>query len=874
MPDRSDSSPAESADSLSAYRAKRSPDRSPEPVGVVSPVVGRLFVVHKHAARQLHFDLRLEMEGVLRSWAVPKGPSYDMNDKRLAVKVEDHPLEYGDFEGIIPKGNYGAGGVIVWDRGEWVPLEDWREGLEKGKLLFELKGYKLHGKWTLVKIKKSERDWLLIKERDAWVKSPGDQFPEESVLSGLTVEEVKAGITPSTRLSTAIEEAGAVRQPVSVDAVKPMLAELGDSAFTRDGWIFELKLDGYRLLAGKQHGEARLLTRNGNDYTDAFPEIARAIKALPADNFIVDGEVVCLDAAGKPSFSRLQQRGRLSSPVDIKRAAVELPATYYAFDLIAYDAFDLRLLPLVRRKAFLADVIPKLGPVRYLEHIEREGEAFLEQVAKIGLEGVIAKKADAPYRAGRTDKWIKIKTERTSDFVVVGFTQPKGSRSHLGALQLADYVGDTLVYAGRVGTGFDENMLTTLDAELAPLVRDTAPCTGPLINGVTMPDVPDSRTTTWVEPVSVVEVQFREWTPDGLLRHSKFVRLRPDKPPRDCVREGRDPEQGERVPAPAGAALSVAERQADSSVAPLPEDDKPAKRKTINFSNLKKIYWPEERYTKGDLIDYYKAIAPWILPYLRNRPLVMTRYPDGIDGKMFYQKDAPEFAPEWIRTIHIWSEDTQREIRYFVCDDDDSLQYIANLGSIPLHIWASRVGSLELPDWCVIDLDPKEAPFRDVIRTAQVLHGLCESIALPNYVKTTGKTGLHILLPLGRQCTYAQSRTLGELLARCVLREVGDIGTIVRHVTKRGDKVYLDYLQNRHGQTIVAPFSVRPLPGATVSMPLRWDEVDDQLDPKNFTIKNAVDRMQQLATDPCVGVLEQKPDLQEVLQRLAQALAS
>jgi bifunctional non-homologous end joining protein LigD len=869
MIDRSDSdapdSPAESADNLSTYRAKRSPDRTTEPFGgAVSPVIGRLFVVHKHAARQLHFDLRLEMEGVLRSWAVPKGPSYDMNDKRLAVKVEDHPLEYGDFEGIIPKGNYGAGGVIVWDRGEWVPLEDWREGLEKGKLLFELKGYKLHGKWTLVKIKKSERDWLLIKERDAWVKSPGDQFPEESVLSGLTVEEVKAGITPATRLRSAVEAAGAVRQIVDVGSVQPMLAESHNEAFTRPDWIFELKLDGYRLIAGKQHGEARLLTRNGNDYTDVFPEIARSIKALPVEDVVLDGEVVVLDEQGIPRFSRLQQRGRLSSPFDIKRAAVEFPATYYAFDLLALDGFDLRSLPLVTRKEFLKETIPKLGPVRVLDHITREGEAFLEQVAKLGLEGIIAKKADAPYRGGRTEKWLKIKREPTSDFVVVGFTAPKGGRSHLGALQLADYVGDQLVYAGRVGTGFDESMLTKLDTELAALVRDTPPCTGPRIDGVITATVPEAKTTTWVEPLTVVEVSFREWTPDGLLRHSRFERLRTDKPPRDCVRQGRPESSGD------------SERSNhDSPAGDAPRNDNAApSRRTINFSNLKKVYWPNERYTKGDLIEYYKAIAPWMLPYLRNRPLVMTRYPDGIDGKSFYQKDAPEFAPEWIRTVNIWSEDTQREIRYFVCDDEDSLQYIANLGSIPLHIWASRVASLELPDWCVIDLDPKEAPFSDVIRTAQVLHQLCEKIQLPNYVKTTGKTGLHILLPLGRQCTYAQSRTLGELLARCALRELGGIGTIVRHVTKRGDKVYLDYLQNRHGQTIVAPFSVRPLPGATVSMPLRWDEVDGTLDPKNYTIKNGVERMESLTSDPCVAVLEEKPDLQGVLQRLARELGT
>jgi bifunctional non-homologous end joining protein LigD len=743
--------------------------------------------------------------------------------------------------------------------------------LEKGKLLFELKGYKLHGKWTLVKIKKSEKDWLLIKERDVWVKSPGDVFPEESVLSGLTVEQIKAGVTPATRLHHAIADAGAVRQTLDVGSVKPMLAESQNEAFTRDDWIFELKLDGYRLIAGKHQGEARLITRNGNDYTDVFPEIARSIKALAVEHVVLDGEVVCLDAEGIPRFSRLQQRGRLSNAVDIKRAAVELPATYYAFDLLAVDDLDLRSLPLLKRKEFLREVVPKLGPVRALDHIAREGEAFLEQVAKLGLEGIIAKKADAPYRGGRTDKWIKIKTEPTSDFVIIGFTAPKGSRSHLGALQLANYVGDTLVYAGRVGTGFDEETLTRLDAMLAPIIRDSAPCTGPLVDGQTMAEVPEAKTTTWVEPVYCAEVRFREWTPDGLLRHATLLRVRTDKPPRDCTRDERRPEPSEGPALPDVDPPRVSESR--SFVADAPQDDKQGKR-TINFSNLKKVYWPDEKYTKGDLIEYYRAVAPWILPYLRNRPVVMTRYPDGIDGKMFYQKDAPEFAPEWLRTVSIWSEDTQREIRYFVCDDEDALVYIANLGSIPLHIWASRVGSLELPDWCVIDLDPKEAPFRDVIRTAQVLHRLCEAIDLPHYVKTTGKTGLHILIPLGRQITYAQSRTLGELLARCVLRELGDIATIVRHVTKRGDKVYLDYLQNRHGQTIVAPFSVRPLPGATISMPLQWHEVVDGLDPRDYTIRNALERMQRLTTDPCREVLDRKPDLQGVLQRLAKELSA
>jgi bifunctional non-homologous end joining protein LigD len=816
-------------------------------------------VVHKHAATRLHFDLRLEMNGVLRSWAVPKGPSYDMNDKRLAVKVEDHPLEYGDFEGIIPHGNYGAGGIIVWDRGEWVALEDWREGFEKGKLLFELRGYKLHGKWTLVKIKKSERDWLLIKERDSFVASPGDQFDETSVLSGLTVEEVKAGRSPVADLRVKVEKTGAPRSPVDPKTVDVMLAEPAEKAFTRDGWVFELKLDGYRLIASKSHGEALLLTRNGNDYTAVFPEIARAIKALPVDECIVDGEVVVLDASGKPSFARLQQRGRLSSTIDIKRAAVELPATFYAFDLLAFEDFDLRPLPLTARKALLMEALPKLGAVRTLDHIEREGEAVLTQVAAMGLEGVIAKRADAPYRGGRSDVWLKIKTERTGDFVIVGFTDPKGSRSHLGALQLADMVDGTLVYAGRVGTGFNDALLTEIKALLDPIVRRDPPCGPPIGAGAV--EIPETKTTTWVDPVHVCEVRFREWTSDGVLRHATFLRLRHDKNPRDCERQRSAADTADAAPVAASA----------DPPAPPP---RPTPEKTFNFSNLKKIYWPADGYTKGDLVDYYRAVWPWMSHYLVNRPLVMTRFPDGIDGKSFYQKDAPEFAPDWIRTVPIWSEDSQRDVRYFVCDSVEALTYVANLGSIPMHIWNSRVGSLELPDWCVIDLDPKEAPFSDVVRAAIAMRALCDSIGLPSYVKTTGKTGLHILLPLGRQLTYAQCRTLGELLARVVLRELNEIATITRHVTKRGDKVYLDYLQNRHGQLIVSPFSVRPLPGASVSMPLAWDEVDQSLDPRAFTIKTAIDRMERLGRDPVVQVLEDKPNLAGVLERLAGMMAT
>ncbi len=871
------------AERLAAYRAKRSTDRTPEPFGgdaISSPSPGGLFVVHLHAATRLHWDLRLEMEGVLRSWAVPKGPSADTSEKRLAVKVEDHPLEYGDFEGVIPAGNYGAGPVVMWDRGEWVPLEDPKAGLQSGKLLFELKGYKLRGRWTLIKIKKSEKDWLLIKERDSWAKPGPDDFPESSVLSGLTADDLKAGRTPADRLRTQLVALGAPRTRIDPGSIKLMHAETVEKAFTREGWVFELKLDGYRLLASRRTSDARLMTRSGRDYTDVFPEVAQAVRALPLDNLILDGEVVVLDPAGVPSFALLQRRGQLKRPIEIRRASLELPATYFVFDLLGFEDFDLRSLPLVERKKLLKGILPPLGPTRYLDHIETVGEAFMGKVTEKGLEGIVAKKEDSPYQPGRSDCWVKIKADKTGDFAVVGWTEPRGGRGGFGALHLADYVGGRLVYAGRVGSGFDEHQLAEYRKLLESLARRDPPVDGPVSpDGEPLPfeTIPELRATTWCEPRIVVEVRYREWTPDGFLRHPTFLRFRDDKRVEDCERSRTDwhghrgsPEPDEPPPEADGpSAPNPTSAAAATASPPAPPT------RTVNISNPRKIFWPAEKYTKGDLIEYYRAAAPWILPYLRNRPLVLTRYPDGIDGKSFYQKDAPEFAPDWIRTVPIWSEDTQRDIRYFVCDDEDSLVYIANLGSILLHIWMSRVGSLELPDWCVIDLDPKEAPFQDVVTVAGTLHRICEQVGLPNYVKTTGKTGLHVMVPLGRQLTYEQSRTLGELLSRLVLREHASISTITRSINKRGEKVYFDYLQNRHGQLIVAPFSVRPLPGATVSMPLDWDEVNPELEQARFafTIKTAIERMESMGRDPVRPVIEEKPELQQVLARLGAMMA-
>ncbi len=841
--------PPTKPDPLAAYRSKRSLERTPEPAGSrLTPdgvTAGGLFVVHKHAARHLHFDLRLEMEGVLRSWAVPKGPSYDMADKRLAVLVEDHPIEYGDFEGLIPEGNYGAGAVIVWDRGRWVPIEDPIAGLAKGKLLFELRGHKLHGKWTLVKLKKGEKEWLLIKERDSYASSaaPG----EESVLSGLTVEDLKAGRAPADGIRAELERLGAVEREVRADQVRPMLAESRDQPFSAAGWWFELKLDGYRLLAVREESKACLLSRNGNDLSACFPEVIRAVRSLPLDRFILDGEVVALDESGRPSFQRLQQRGKLSRELDIRRGTVENPVTFFGFDLLAVDGYDLKSLPLSSRKPLLRKLLPPAGLIRYLDHFEEDGELLYQQVRRMGLEGILAKRAASLYRSGRSADWLKIRTRRSDDFVIVGFSAPKGARSGFGALHLAQYVDGKLTYTGRAGSGFSDKQLLEVRTELEKMRCAEPACGGP---------IPVERGTTWTEPRLVCEVEFTEWTVEGLLRQPVFLRFRDDKRPDECV----GVEHG-ALPAPAKLPAQSAAGQEEL----VPDG---AAEHRVKFSNLDKIYWPDDAYTKGDLIEYYRGVAPYILPYLADRPVVLTRFPDGIGGKSFFQKDAPGFVPEWIRTERMWSEQAARDIDYFICDNEDALLYLANMGSIPLHIWASRASALDRPDWCVLDLDPKDASFADVVRVACVAHALCDEIGLPNFVKTSGSSGLHVLIPLGGQCRYEEARGLGELLARVLVAELPEICTITRQISRRAGKVYVDYLQNGAGRLLVAPLSVRPLPGAPVSTPLRWSEVNANLDIRSFTIRTVPPRLRKQKRDPLLDVLTSMPDLTGAIERL------
>ena len=831
---------------LDRYRDQRDPGATPEPftTGVLRP---GLFVVHQHHASRLHFDLRLELSGTLKSWAVPKGPSYVLADKRLAILVEDHPLDYGDFEGIIPPGNYGAGSTIVWDRGQWLPIEDPVAGLARGKLLFELRGYKLRGRWTLVRTQRSPKDWLLIKERDAWEGSHNQVLlTPESVLSGLTVDELRTGSQRLAALRAAVAQSGAPQRAVVADARGLMLATTAERPFSSPEWLFELKQDGFRALLTRAGGRPQVMLRGGGDATRTFPEVARALQALPCQDAVLDGELVVLAADGRASFHGLQQRAHLDRPADCERAAVTQPVTCFCFDLWALDGFDLRPLPLRQRKEFLRQLLPRAGALRYLDHIDGQGEALYAEVARLGLEGLLAKRADAPYRAGRSPHWLKLRVDRSGDFVVVGFTRPKGTRAGLGALQLAAQVAGGLRYAGSVGSGFTDAELRSLREELEPHTVATPPCTGELPQG------PDQH---WVTPQLVCEVRFKEWTHDGHLRHPVFLRLRRDKSVASCVDAPPAP-----TPPPPVAAIAA------------PPATAPAGPRVVRFTNRSKVLWPEHGYTKGDLIDYYRAVAPALLPLLRSRPLVLTRFPDGIHGKNFFQKDAPGHTPDWVRTWRVFSEERQREIDYFLCEDLDTLLFLANLATIPLHVWSSRIESAQHPDWCILDLDPKGAPFAHVIRVARAAGELCQQLGLPAFLKTSGGTGLHVLLPLGAQLNHLQSRMLGELLARVLVQRLPDIATITRAVEARGGKVYVDYLQNGHGKLIASAYCVRPRPGAPVSTPLLWDELTDDLDPGQFTLRTVPPRLRAQTRDPLAQLLELRPDIARALAALQDAL--
>ncbi|MGH7949855.1 MAG: DNA ligase D, partial [Candidatus Binataceae bacterium] len=709
---------------LERYREKRVPGQTPEPFGTGAPSPGQspgeLFVVQRHAARRLHYDFRLEMEGVLRSWAIPKGPSLNPNDKRLAVMVEDHPVEYADFEGLIPESNYGAGSVIVWDRGTYrlidPPGADAASAVANGKLDIELRGFKLHGAFTLVRTKSAaghrqggKETWLLIKKRDAYtserevtLRSP------RSVLSGLTLEEVRDAPALVGRVRREIEREGAPRLAHALDPKRfPLaLARLIDAPFNDDKWLFELKYDGVRALAVRDGDNVRAFARSGAEITETYPEIARSLKALPFEQFVIDGEIIAAGEDGQADFQLLQRRIHVRGAAAAERLSRTIPVCYFAFDLLAFDGFDLRRLPLKTRKRILALMVGGEGPLRYCDHTIGRGHEFFEAVEESGLEGIIAKQRDSSYKAGRGGDWLKIKCPLTKPFVIGGYTDPQGSRSLFGALLLGRWDNkNRLRFVGKVGTGFSDQALQRIHRELT--TRETA--RSPFARSAAGErEIP--RNARFTQPELVCEVRFAELTDDGYVRHASFLGLVPNADAKQCRWEALTPKQF----------------KSSTPVAPGPSDsaqssDSPHREGGVAITHRDKVFWAGEGYTKADLVKYYRDISPWMLPYLKDRPVMITRYPDGIEGKSFYQKDAPAYAPKWIRTEKIYSEDSRREIAYFILENADALAYVANLGTIPIHIWSSRISTLERPDWLLFDIDPKGSTTAKAVEVARAV---------------------------------------------------------------------------------------------------------------------------------------------------------
>jgi bifunctional non-homologous end joining protein LigD len=860
--------------SLEPYRRKRNFDETPEPEPLTAEPVGPAlrFVVQLHRATRLHYDFRLELDGALKSWAVPKGPSLNPADKRLAMMVEDHPLEYRNFEGIIPAGNYGAGAVIIWDEGTYRPLlsesgvgeeEMLRRGLAKGDLKFTLEGQKLHGAFGLVKIKRENEPnaWLLIKKQDGFVTTDDVTRYDHSARSNETLDSISRA--PETIAEPALDLSGAKPGPMP-GQLSPMLASLAEQPFDRDGWFFEIKWDGYRALAFRTDAGVRLVSRRGKDFTATYPAIAHELAGLASDA-VLDGEIVVVDNDGKPHFGWLQQFGQSTQGLLI----------YYVFDILHLGGYDLRPLPLRRRREILASVLRPTPHVRISEAFEARGSDLFRAAGLRDLEGIIAKDGASPYRSGaRTQEWLKLKTHQEQEAVIGGYTEPQGGRKYLGAVLLGMYEGGKLIYAGHAGTGLDDGELADLWAHLAPLATNACP----------FAETPKANAAvTWVRPELVGRVRFAEWTMDGHLREPVFLGLRDDVDAQTVRRERAVNSSGGNA-GPTDATDSRS--QPGGPVTPVERSLAPQRRyarpdasenrtlliegRTVRITHADKVLWPEDRITKENMIEYYRLVAPMILPYLRDRPLALHRFPNGVSGQSFFQKDMGD-APDWMETATITSEGDGRPITSVICQDEASLIHLANLACIELNPWSSRRASLDLPDYLILDLDPEAIEFEQVIRVANGVHQLLEEIDTPCYVKTSGATGLHVCVPLGARYDYDQTRQFANLVAFAVNSRLPDITSLERKPEKRQGRVYLDYLQNGRGKTIAVAYGLRPRRGAPVSTPLQWDEVRPGLDPAAFNIRSMSDRMARTA-DPFRAVLGPGIDMAHSLECLARVM--
>ena len=834
--------------SLKKYSEKRHFDRTPEPAPAQADHAAHplQFCVQRHHASHLHYDFRLEVGGALKSWAVPKGPTLDPGEKRLAMMVEDHPLEYGSFEGVIPKGNYGAGSVMLWDRGTYELLGEGtaEEQLARGDFKFQLYGEKLSGEFALVRMKRGKgNEWLLLKKKDAAARPGWD--PEDyaySVTTKRTQEEIAKDLPfadppkaeSSKKAARKIE--GAVRAPMPHD-ISPMLAELGKGKPPAgEDWLYEIKWDGVRAICYIDSGRLRMASRRGNSIERQYPELSILPHHVNASTAILDGEIAALDERGIPSFELLQRRITVAEASSIATLARKHPVTFFAFDLLYLDGFDLRGVPLIERKRWLKEVLKPGDRVSYSEHFAGNGEALLAAAKAQGLEGIVGKRARSYYESRRTSDWVKYKITSSDSFVICGFT--KGEREHFGALVLGIYDRGKLVWTGNVGTGFDHKTMEAIHATLVPLIAKESPLE---------PDKMLPREVTWTRPELVCEVKFSNWTDDGRLRAPVFLGLRPDIDPRDCVREPAD--AVERAPL-----LAPTEKETTLSIG--------AHR--LKFTNLAKIYYPKERIPKRDLLNYYDAVAPLILPHLKDRPLSLRRYPNGIEGESFFQKNTPESFPKWLRT-----ETAPDGIRYVIGGNRATLLFLSNLGCIDQNPWMSRVGSYEFPDYVLVDLDPVECSYEKIVEAALVVRKKLELAGLEGYPKTTGGDGLHIYVPLENRYTYEQVRSFAQLLSELAAADRPDLFTTPRAVSKRQkNRVYFDWVQIAEGKTIAAPYVLRAHPGAPVATPLTWREVTPRLRPDQFNIGNALARFDRVG-DLFEPVLKKPQKLEGAIEKLA-----
>ena len=814
--------------SLSEYARKRDFEITSEPSGAASgkkPEHSALqFVIQKHDARNLHYDFRLELDGVLKSWAVPKGPSLDPSQKRLAVEVEDHPLSYGGFEGNIPAGSYGAGDVIVWDRGIWQPHDDPHEAYKTGKLKFSLIGEKLSGDWTLVRTRlkgsSDKQQWLLIKENDHQARPAADydilQAEPSSVLSDATVGDVRSKARPKAKAAAKKpprKNAGALPEQFS-----PQLATLVDRAPAGD-WQYEIKFDGYRMLARIQGGEVRLFTRSGNDWTDRLPRQAKALQALKLEDSWLDGEVVSLNGDGLPDFQALQNAFDIGRSLDI---------VYYLFDAPFLQGRDQREAPVEARRAALKKALSasKSKLLRFSEAFAADQRDIFESACDLALEGVIGKRLGSPYVSSRSADWIKLKCRLRQEFVIVGYTRPQGSRSGFGALLLAVNDDNGLVYAGRVGTGFDQAALKNIYAQLRPLERDTSPLGKPLTTA-------QARGVHWVEPHYVGEVQFAEWTREGVVRQAAFVALRSDKPVAQIIHE--QPRAAKSLKAPKAAKASPSGTVAG-----------------VKITHPERVIDTPSATQKVQLAAFYEGISKWILPFLRHRPVSLLRAPEGVDGEQFFQKHAERMAIPHIKQLDQALD--PGHARLMEVDSPGALVGATQMGAIEFHTWGATSDKIETPDLFVLDLDPDPAlPWKTMVEAAQMTLSVLDELGLQAFVKTSGGKGLHLVVPLARRDGWDTVKAFAKAIAQFMHEQLPERFTATSGPKNRVGKIFIDYLRNARGASTVAAYSVRARPGLPVSVPISREELKGLRGAQQWTVANLQDRLQALKTDPWAG---------------------